>query len=284
MAMVEECGQEEKKIRTIFEYLKFKINFAKEHPDYFEADGLLIFIGPQGSGKSLSAVNYVYKLLNMFPKAKLCTNLQLRDYPIVTFEEFKEKYSYIVNDLKTNRAKPDYIDKLLWQMYVKENRVFEFKDNDDFEKYENGEQGVIYLVDEIQLYLNSLESKNVNMDTMTELSQQRKQRKHIVCTSQVFGRLAKPLREQFSNVIVCKKLFGFIQRNSYVDRDSIDTESSADTTITGKVKKNFLWFHKPEMYSRYDTYAKIKRAKFADGDKQKGGTYENGAVKLSGSN
>ncbi len=34
---------------------------------------------------------------------------------------------------------------------------------------------------------------------MIEVSQQRKQRKHIVGTSQQFMRLAKPLREQVKN-------------------------------------------------------------------------------------
>ena len=68
-------------------------------------------------------------------------------------------------------------------------------------KYKNGEKGVIYFIDEIQLYFNSLQSKNINMDVMTQISQQRKQRIHIIATSQVFGRMAKPLREQFSSVI-----------------------------------------------------------------------------------
>ncbi len=72
------------------------------------------------------------------------------------------------------------------------NRVFEFCDNDDFKRYSNGEFGVIFLVDEIQLYMNSLESKNINIEVITQISQQRKQRKHIIATSQVFGRMAKP--------------------------------------------------------------------------------------------
>ena len=49
--------------------------------------------------------------------------------------------------------------------------------------------------------------KNINPEVMTQISQQRKQRKHIVCTSQVFGRMAKPLREQFSAVVKCQKYF-----------------------------------------------------------------------------
>lgn len=81
---------------------------------------------------------------------------------------------------------------------------FSIFNGDDLAKYSNGEFGVIYLIDEIQLYFNSLKSKNINPEVMVQISQQRKQRKHIVATSQVFGRMAKPLREQFSSVLVCK--------------------------------------------------------------------------------
>ena len=55
---------------------------------------------------------------------------------------------------------------------------------------------MLYFIDELHLELNSLESKNIDIDVMVEISQQRKQRKHIVGTSQVYMRLAKPIREQ----------------------------------------------------------------------------------------
>lgn len=252
MGMVVECGKENLRITNIIQYLKYKINFRKVHPYYFDGDGLLCFIGPQGSGKTLSAVNYVYKLMKQYPELKLCTNLLLRDYPVVTFEEFLKYRRDIIDKMKLDGMKEKCIIDEIHKIYLRENIVFPFVNNDDFMKYSNGEKGIVYLVDEIQLYLSSLESKNVNVDVITQISQQRKQRKHIVTTSQVFGRMAKPLREQFSNVVLCKNFFGFIQRNSLIDRDSLDTESSSDTNITGKVLRNIVWFHNPEMYKRYE--------------------------------
>jgi DNA polymerase III delta prime subunit len=281
MGMIYQCGKENLKLRNIKEYLRYKFNFRTEHPDYFDADGLLCFIGPQGSGKTLSAVNYTYKLLETYPEVKLCTNLLLSDYPVVNFIDFVKSHEKVIEVMKEVNVSDDEINKTLYELYLNENRVFPFADNDDFTKYSNGEKGMIYLVDEIQLYLNSLESKNVNMDVMTQISQQRKQRKHIITTSQVFGRMAKPLREQFSNVIVCKNFFGFVQRNSLVDRDSLDSESSSDTNIKGKVKKNFIWFHNPKMYKRYDTYYVIEKGKFVAGEKQKEGVYDVGKFELS---
>ena len=109
---------------------------------------------------------------------------------------------------------------------------------------------------------------------MVQISQQRKQRKHIVCTSQVFGRMAKPLREQFSCVIVCKNYFGFIQLNKLVDRDSMTESDSANCNeVKGKVKKHFVWFHSPIYYSRYDTYFVIKQNNFVAEEEKRIGIY-----------
>ena len=285
MPMNKECGSESINPINIFRYYKFQWKFHALHPDYMEADGLLIFVGPQGSGKSLSAVNYVYKLLDKYPKSKICTNLLLTDFPIVTYEMYKKTQADYIKQLIEDGCKEEQIEYWIYKDYLKDNRVYPFIDNDDFIKYENGEEGIIYLVDEIQLYLNSLESKNINMEVVTEISQQRKQRKHIVATSQVFGRMAKPLREQFSNVVLCRRYFGFTQRNSLIDRDSIDSDSSSDTGLSGKVRRNFIWFHNPElMYTRYDTYYKIQRGKFVAGENQQKDGYINADIKLSSNN
>lgn len=245
--------QGRKRISYLFKNIKYRREFMRENPTYFNPDGLVVFVGPQGSGKTLSAVNYTYNLIYMYPKCKIVTNVDLTDFPVVSFEQFVE-------------SREDTADKSkeeLYQLYLKENRVFRFENALDFQKYNNGKEGVIFFVDEIQLYLNSLKSKNINMDVITQISQQRKQRKHIVATCQVFGRMAKPLREQFSCVIQCKCYFNFIQINSLIDRDSISTEESTGTNISGEVKRKFIYFRCPEMFKRYDTYAIIQNSDLA---------------------
>ena len=206
---------------NIFKLINFNRKFYRDNPGYFRPDGLTIFCGPQGSGKTLSAVKYVLELLKYYPNAILVSNIELADYP---FDE---------------------------------ERVFIFKNADDLSKYNNDKKGVIFLIDEIQLYFNSLDSKNIDPQVMVQISQQRKQRKHIVCTSQVFGRMAKPLREQFSTIILCHKYFNCLQKNSLMDRDSLDGEESTSTNLTGKVIHNYWWFHHPNDYSKYDTYCVI---------------------------
>ena len=189
--------------------------------------------------------------MKMYPKCKLVTNVDLKDYPVVDFLNYKFYY------FDFDEQYDDLSDKEIYDIYLKENRVFRFSNALDFERYNNDFYGVIFLVDEIQLYLNSLKSKNINIDVITQISQQRKQRKHIVATSQVFGRMAKPLREQFSSVVLCKSYFNFIQKNMLIDRDSIDGEESTGTNISGTVKRNYWFFRHPDMFKRYDTYAVI---------------------------
>ena len=56
----------------------YKRKFYKAHPEYFRPDGLLMFCGAQGEGKTLSAVDYVKKLSWQYPAAKICTNVEIK--------------------------------------------------------------------------------------------------------------------------------------------------------------------------------------------------------------
>ena len=211
----------------LFKTIKYNFNFNKENPHYFHPCGLVCFVGPQGSGKTLSAVNYVRNLLKYYPNALVVSNIDLKF------------------------------------LAIDDDKYFEFHNADDLSKYKNGKEGVIFLIDEIQLYFNSLQSKNINPEVMQQISQQRKQRIHIVGTSQIFGRMAKPLREQFDTVILCKKYLNCISRQMIIDRDSINSEESTSTNLNAEVKKSIWSFYSPKMFEWYDTYKVIETNKFA---------------------
>lgn len=185
------------------------------NPDEMHVTGINIFTGPQGSGKSLSMIHYLKKIVNDFPKAIIVTNL---------------KFNFEVP-----------------------NEVREYTGFEDF-KIENGIYGVIYVLDEIHLILNSLESKGVPLSVIVELSQQRKQRKLILGTSQVYARMAKPLREQIQNVIICRNYFHLFQFNYLIDAfNSVEKDGELKYD---KLKTSFF-FHSKEDYKAYDTYKKM---------------------------
>lgn len=250
--MYKKALHEEFNPSSIKSWVDYKVSFKKEHPYYFAPSGTCIFCGAQGSGKTLSAVNYVYNLLNAFPYCILVTNISLRDYP---FNAHLVKGSLsqalsLRDDLTHHLIDTDFI-------FNSNSRVcVEYSGLDCLKYISNGEFGVIYLIDELHLELNSLESKNIDIDVITEISQQRKQRKHIVGTSQIFMRLAKPVREQIADVVICRNLFGCIQLNKLIDGSSaVEVNGKLQATI-----KSRQWFiHDPDMYQRYDTFAKMKR-------------------------
>ena len=183
--------------------------------DELKVTGINIFTGPQGSGKTLSLVHYLKKILKDYPKAIVVTNIEF-NFPV-------------------------------------KNKVIKYSGFDDF-KIENGIFGVIYVLDEIHLILNSLESKGVPLSVIVELSQQRKQRKLILGSSQVYSRMAKPLREQIRNVIICKNYFGLLQFNYLID--AFNTVEKDGQLKVSKLKTS-LFFHSKEDYLAYDTYKKM---------------------------
>lgn len=197
--------------------LHYKSQFRRAHPTYFDPSGLMIFCGPQGSGKTLSAVKYCRELVQKYPDCIFCSNVAIDGVDSVPY---------------------DGIDSLF--------------------NLSNGYNGVLYLIDEIHLEFNSLESRNISIEEMIEFSQQRKQRKHIVGTSQVYMRLAKPLREQIKDVVLCHNYLNLIQHNQLVDGESAVEENGK---FKSRVVKNYWWFHTPELYGSYDTYAKMQRYK-----------------------
>lgn len=199
--------------------IKYNIDFKKNNPDYFAEDGITIFTGAQGSGKTISAVQMVRKLCQSYPKAVLVTNTKVEG---------------IQNKTYFAPTQEDMIKALV------------SVSNDYF--------GVIYFIDEIQLLLNSLESKNIPLNVIAEISQQRRQRKIIIGTSQLFGRLAKALREQVKYVILCRKI-GFLQYNIMGDNE---TAVEKDGKLSFEKMKRFFWFHSVNLYNAYDTFGKLK--------------------------
>lgn len=148
---------------NIYRTVKHNILFARNNPDYFYPSGIWVFCGPQGSGKTLSAVQCLQKICKEYPKAIVCTNLEIKgiDNEIIQFTEYKQ-----------------------------------------LEELDNGIYGIIFFLDEVHILWNSLESKDIPISEMACFCQMRKNRRVIIGTSQVYSRITKPIREQLQYVIV----------------------------------------------------------------------------------
>ena len=260
----------------IFRIYKYKLDEFRAHPDHFRSFGTCIFCGAQGYGKTLSAVQYVKRVRNMYPKCIVVSNVTIKSLPFNT-ELRKDDNGYYLFFIPTqSRIDTEWIIS----EYNRLGDAFpgvniEYTGLDMLKYVNNNEYGVIFLIDELHLELNSLESKNIDIEVMVEISQQRKQRKHIVGTSQIFMRLAKPLREQIHDIILCNNYFGAVQYNKWIDGDTVREENGK---ILADVKGRFIWTYKSKYFDEYDTYAKMRRYNQEwNGRKRLDDFYERGA-------
>ena len=182
--------------------------------------GSVVYKGFQGSGKTLSMVFYAYNLKKEFPNCKIYSNVILYDI--------------------------EYI-------YISDDRILE-----EALTYENGEDGVLILLDEAHLYFNKKDG--IPLDVLTCISQQRKDRRRLCFTSQIWEELDISLRKQVKEVVTCKNILQKIQINTISDGETISFDKKAGEYVAKKIRTE-VFKHSNELYKRFDTRQKIVRNK-----------------------
>ncbi len=225
------------------------INSRKDR-DFFQPFGTQVYCGRQGTGKTISAVYHVMRLLKRYPNALLVSNLDFNaDYFVPLRFETADSLVTKVQSIKDY----DYSSGTVPIPYIK------FDDAEQLSMalthVNNDKFGVIYLIDEIHLYFNSLGSLNIPMYVFAEISQQRKQRKLIIGTSQLFMRLAKPFREQCDNIIICRTFFGVLTKQTAYDGAEIEQDYNGK--LIGTKNKTGWFYQTTELRKIFDTYQKV---------------------------
>lgn len=177
--------------------------------------GSAVFFGYQGQGKTLSLTDYAFRLKKEFPECKVFSNYYL--YGI--------DYTYVYSD----------------------------QDVKDALSFTNGSKGVLILLDEAHLYFGK--KTGIGLETLTAISQQRKDRRRICFTSQIWEELDISLRKQVKDIYHCHKILNLIWINV----------TDGETLSYDKLKGEYVAKHKrfevfklnDEYYKRYDTYQKI---------------------------
>lgn len=119
----------------------------------------------------------------------------------------------------------------------------------------NGIYGEIDVLDEIQNWFSSVDSRNFPPEMLTEVTQQRKQRKIIIGTSQVFTRVAKPIREQTTFLYEPITIFGCLTIVR-VYRPKLNQDGLTDKKMLRQI---FFFVHSDEVRNSFDTYKKIEK-------------------------
>lgn len=130
---------------------------------------------------------------------------------------------------------------------------------EDFEKYLNGRDGVIFVIDEIHTLFNSLESKNMPLSQMQVWCQNRKNRRLILGTSQRFNRVAKGVREQTTWNYECRKgLAGLLYSYRVFDGSCYDDNGNY---VEEEPKREF-YIPNVSVMRMYNTLEVVKREEF----------------------
>lgn len=191
---------------------QFVDDIFEREPEFFRHQGLVIFEGRQGSGKTVSMIKYAMDMQEEYPLSKCCTNLS---------------YQYENDKLKD------------WRMLV---------------HYKNGRKGVIVCMDELQNWFSSNDSKNFPPEMLGVITQNRKNRRIILGTSQNFYLLSKAIRSQCTEVRRCTTLLGCI---TIVRRFEPILNSDGDV-VEWKKRGMYFFVHDKKLRDSYDTWKVIE--------------------------
>ena len=70
---------------SFFALNSYRRKWRKEHPHEFPVNGILVFSGRQGSGKSLTAVQYIKNMLKTWPDAIVVSNAHINGIEYISY-------------------------------------------------------------------------------------------------------------------------------------------------------------------------------------------------------
>lgn len=147
-------------------------------------------------------------------------------------------------------------------MKVYSNMDYKYEDGrlihwKDILEINNDTYGAAIVIDEIQTWFSSADSKDFPPEMLMEISQQRKQRKAIIGTAQVFSRIAKPIREQATYIYLPMTFLGCLTIVRKTKAEWWDGEKQKFKRYLGM----YFFIHTDEIRDAFDTYKKIERYK-----------------------
>lgn len=159
--------------------------------------------------------------------------------------------------------KKQYPDCLIYSNFACDFADGQIQSLNDLLTIRNGTDGVVFMIDELQNEFSSATSKNFPETLLSVVTQQRKQRIVILATSQVFTRVAKPLREQCFEVVECSTYGGRWTRLKAFDADDYNTIIDCADPFEGKRKLFKRWrmsfVQTDNLRNTYDTYSVVAR-------------------------
>lgn len=135
-----------------------------------------------------------------------------------------------------------------------------YKGIEDFEEYKNGSKGTIFVIDEIHILFNALESAKMPLSTMQVWAQNRKNRRLILGTSQRFNRVSKGVREQTTWNYECRRpILNLIYGYRVLDGANYDDNGKYIVEDEGDKPRMHFYIPKVNVMRMYNTLEVVKR-------------------------
>lgn len=182
--------------------------------------GTRAYKGFQGRGKTYSIVHDTREIQKKFPECVIFSNVKLRGF---------RNYVYCKTD---------------------EDVYFGLN-------FDNGEKGVINIIDEAHLFFNK--KTGISLDVLTQISQQRKQRRKILISSQIWEDLDISLRKQVPEIVKCFNI-GNIQINRISNGETLRYDKTKSEYVADLIGFS-IFKRNRELACLYDTYQKIETNK-----------------------
>ena len=232
----------------------------------FNKYGIRIETGMFGKGKTLSSTYYATKWYKKYGDTLLfLSNYKLSGIPytqLVSFEQLVaiqenwQRLENIKNDIaRFEKKKRKYGNLIIIQKQL-EPLLKELVILQDSFPY----QGVVVLIDEIELLLNNRKYSDFPLELLHTLCQQRKFKMVILATAQRFGMVDIAFRRITTFVEECNKLWRFQCTKVY---DAWEIENAINPKLVKPIGRR-CFFVRNKLYKSYDTTQSITRENTAD--------------------
>lgn len=222
----------------------------RKDPYYFQPDGIQVFYGEQGTGKTIAMINMLHKLRERYPNAIIASNVKLHDIKEIQFHEDPDSLLQALNnpDFDTRHSYIFYSTRLEYQMVL--------------HMIDNGKFGVIIVTDEFQNYFSNQDSNSVPPWVIEQAAQNRKQRRVILATSQDYNQIVKAIRRRSDIAFECKTIAlpftsGPILTIYYSFRSEKLNFNNDGVRLPMKPLKVGYFFHSVDLRESYDTHQVI---------------------------
>lgn len=219
----------------------------------FNKYGIRIYTGMFGKGKTLTATYYAMKWYKKYGDSLLfLSNYKLAGIPytqLISFEQLviiQENWQKLEN-YKTQLQSGVELEKSELAEYEKLQKEWHY-------------QGVVVLIDEIELLLNNRKYSDFPLELLHTLCQQRKFKMVILATAQRFGMVDIAFRRITTFVEECNKLWRFQCTKVY---DAWEVENAINPKLVKPIGRR-CFFVRNKLFKSYDTTQSITRENTAD--------------------